>query len=113
MKLKSGAYPKSLVLIGLHPTLSHWGAKNRRKGIPLNADRTTSDHQRCNIVMHSQTTFKRNDIKEKNKDYFLKTAIWGQFHQCFMNSFYAGRSQKRKKDSQVISVFLCFRDLPM
>ena len=58
LRLKSGAYPKTFVLIGLYPTLSHWGAKNRRQGIPLNADPTSSDHhQRCNeyVVMHFQT----------------------------------------------------------
>ncbi len=35
----------------------------------------------------------------------------GQIHQSFMHSFYAHRSQTRKKDSQVISVFLYFWDL--
>ncbi len=34
-----------------------------------------------------------------------------QFHQHFMSSFYTHRSQKRKKDSQVVSLFLCFWDL--
>jgi len=30
---------------------------------------------------------------------------WGQFHQNFTSSFCAYRSQKRKKDSQVVNVF--------
>ncbi len=34
-----------------------------------------------------------------------------QFHQRFTSSFYACRSQKRKKDCQVISVFFRFWDL--
>ncbi len=37
----------------------------------------------------------------------------GQFHQHFSSSFYAHRSQKRKKYSQVVSLFLCFWDLLM
>ena len=32
-------------------------------------------------------------------------ANWGQFHHNFMRSFYARRSQKRKKDSQLKQVF--------
>ncbi len=31
---------------------------------------------------------------------------WGWFHQCFMSSFYAQRSQKGKKIVKFISVFL-------
>ena len=31
--------------------------------------------------------------------------IWGQFHQQFISSFYALRSQKRRKDSQVKQLF--------
>ncbi len=31
--------------------------------------------------------------------------IWAQFHQCSTYSFYARGTQKRKKDSQVISLF--------
>jgi len=31
-----------------------------------------------------------------------------QFHQHFMHSFYAGRSQKRKKYSQAINLFWAF-----
>jgi len=31
---------------------------------------------------------------------------WGQFHQCSTSSFYVHRSPKRKKDSQVESLFL-------
>ena len=30
---------------------------------------------------------------------------WSQFHQRFTSSFYALRSQKRKKDSQVKAAF--------
>ena len=30
---------------------------------------------------------------------------WGQFHQQFTSSFYAGRSQKRKKDKQHKQLF--------
>ena len=37
---------------------------------------------------------------------------WGQIHQHFMRSFYALRSQKRKKDSQVKQL-LHFWDLRM
>ncbi len=33
---------------------------------------------------------------------------WGQFHQHSMSSFYTPRSQKRKKDSQVGSLFYPF-----
>jgi hypothetical protein len=38
-------------------------------------------------------------------------AARGQFHQHFKRSFYVLRSQKRKKYSQVINIFLCFWDL--
>jgi len=37
-----------------------------------------------------------------------KSEIRGRFHQHFMQSFFASRFQKHKKDSQVISVFLHF-----
>jgi len=30
---------------------------------------------------------------------------WGQFHQHYTYSFYARGAQKRKKDSQVVSLF--------
>ncbi len=30
---------------------------------------------------------------------------WGQFHQRSTSSFYAGRSQKHKKESKVVSLF--------
>jgi hypothetical protein len=37
----------------------------------------------------------------------METCIetWGQYHQSSMSSFYTHRSQKRKKDSQVVSLF--------
>jgi len=34
--------------------------------------------------------------------------IWGQFHQHSTSSFYVYRSQKSKKDSQVVSLFCTF-----
>jgi len=37
--------------------------------------------------------------------------IWARFYQHFTRSFYARRSQKCKKYSQVVSIFLRFWDL--
>jgi len=39
--------------------------------------------------------------------------IGSQFHLCCMSSSYTCRSQKSKKDIQVVSLFLCFWDLRM
>ncbi len=38
----------------------------------------------------------------------LVIEIRGQFHQCSTSSYYAWRSQKRKKDSQVVRLFCAF-----
>jgi len=38
----------------------------------------------------------------------LVQGIWAQFHQRSLYSFYAHRSQKRKKDSQVVNLFYAF-----
>ncbi len=44
---------------------------------------------------------------------YRKREIRGQFHQHYTSRFYTCRFQKRKKDRQVASLFLRFRDLHM
>ncbi len=50
-------------------------------------------------------------IIAENKNLFMFCISWGKFHQCSTSSFYACRSQKRKKCIQVVSLFLRFWDL--
>ena len=40
-----------------------------------------------------------------SEDCISLSEIWGQFHQQFTSSFYACRSQKCKKDSQLKKLF--------
>ena len=40
--------------------------------------------------------------------HYFSHEVWAQFHQRSTYSFYACRSQKRKKDSQVVNHFYDF-----
>jgi len=42
------------------------------------------------------------------ENWLIVSSIRGQFHQCSTSSFYACRSQKHKKDSQVIKLLCVF-----
>ncbi len=49
--------------------------------------------------------------KAKLAKFFMLTNIWAQFHERSTDSFYAGRSWKRKKILMNKLYFLCFWEL--
>ena len=65
-------------------------------------------HRRSKILI-SVRPFVENKTTQlifRNKDFTrYMREIWGQFHHHFTSSFYARRSQKRKKDSQLKQLF--------
>jgi len=47
-------------------------------------------------------------ISGEEQVHYHAPPCWGQFHQRLTSSFYARRSQKRTKDSQVVNLFWVF-----
>jgi hypothetical protein len=52
-----------------------------------------------NVIVSLRNTFEQ--FMAKNSQQYFRC----QFHQCSMSSFYMRGAQKRKKDSQVVSLF--------
>ena len=60
------------------------------------------------IQLHSTSVIRVRKKERFGQPYLKSSSSLGQFHQYFTSSFYASRSQKRKKDSQVKQLFELF-----
>ena len=94
---------KTPVCLPLFKALANfWIFAHKRKALAgkLKVDR--EEHEK-RVRERSRDEEGRNDVGSVNLLYF-----WGQFHQHSTSSFYARRSQNRKKDSQVKQLFCAF-----
>jgi len=63
----------------------------------------------CFIKTPKKSLLPNHGVQDsKNHPNISKCGTRCQFHQCSTSCFYASRSQKCKKDCQVVSLFLCF-----
>ncbi len=77
----------------------------------LNSTKLVSENFYSNLTQWDEIKFITLVFKiilSMTGSFMLYGVIWCQFHQHSTSSFYASRSQKRKKDSPVVSIFYAF-----
>ena len=60
------------------------------------------------FVQSQNVTRKKTFVRKMRVFNVDEIDTWAQFHQCPTYSFYAHRSGKHKKDSQVVNLFYAF-----